>query len=120
MATRRAACSTTRGGWGAGGGEEVAAHRLAALVASLDLEQAAVLVRSLTRWFQLVNLAEDNERVRRLRRSDALTAPVPRAGSMRAAIEELAALGRTAAEVRELLSGAELRLVMTAHPTEAR
>ena len=26
-----------------------------------------MLIRSLTRWFQLINLAEDNERVRRLR-----------------------------------------------------
>jgi phosphoenolpyruvate carboxylase len=101
-------------------GDEIAADRLAALVAGLDLAQAAVLVRSLTRWFQLVNLAEDNERVRRLRRSDALAAPVPRTGSMRYAIKELLALGTTPAELRELLSRAELRLVMTAHPTEAR
>ena len=107
-------------GRAARGGDEVAADRLAALAASLDLDQAAVLVRSLTRWFQLVNLAEDNERVRRLRRSDALTAPAPRPGSMRNAIAELSALGMAPAELRELLRGAELRLVMTAHPTEAR
>jgi phosphoenolpyruvate carboxylase len=107
-------------GRAARGNHEVAADRLAALVASLDLEQAAILVRSLTRWFQLVNLAEDNERVRRLRRSDARAAPAPRPGSMRHAIAELHALGTTPAELRELLRGAELRLVMTAHPTEAR
>ncbi len=107
-------------GRAARGGDEVAADRLAALVASLDLEQAAVLVRSLTRWFQLVNLAEDNERVRRRRRSDALAAPAPRPGSVRQAIADLHALGTTPAELRELLRGAELRLVMTAHPTEAR
>jgi phosphoenolpyruvate carboxylase len=107
-------------GQAARGGDEVAAEHLAALVASLDLARAEVLVRSLTRWFQLVNLAEDNERVRRLRRSDALTAPAPRPGSMRQAIQELAALGTTAAQLQELLSRAELRLVMTAHPTEAR
>ncbi len=101
-------------------GDELAADRLAALVADLDLEQIEVLVRSLTRWFQIVNLAEDNERVRRLRRRDALAAPAPRRGSVRHAIEELAGLGKTAAELRDLLGGAELRLVMTAHPTEAR
>ncbi|MGI8904234.1 MAG: phosphoenolpyruvate carboxylase [Solirubrobacteraceae bacterium] len=101
-------------------GDEAAADRLAALVASLDLGQTEVLVRSLTRWFQLVNLAEDNERVRRLRRRDAVEAPAPRRGSMRHAIAELAGRGTTAGELRELLGGAELRLVMTAHPTEAR
>src|ERR1019366_733882 len=101
-------------------GDEAAADRLAALVAGLDLEQTEVLVRSLTRWFQLVNLAEDNERVRRLRRRDALTAPAAREGSMRHAIRQLAGLGTTGAEMQELLRRAELRLVMTAHPTEAR
>ena len=101
-------------------GDEAAADRLAALVAGLDLEQTEVLVRSLTRWFQLVNLAEDNERVRRLRRRDAREAPAPRPGSIRQAIAELAGRGTTAAELQALLQRAELRLVMTAHPTEAR
>src|SRR5258708_26116158 len=64
-------------------GDEAAAGRLAALVASLDLDQAEVLVRSLTSWFQLVNLAEENERVRRLRRRAAREAPAPRRGSIR-------------------------------------
>jgi phosphoenolpyruvate carboxylase len=101
-------------------GDEAAAVRLATLVESLDLDQTEVLVRSLTRWFQLVNLAEDNERVRRLRRRDVSDGPAPRSGSMRHAVAELAARGTTAAELQALLSRAELRLVMTAHPTEAR
>lgn len=101
-------------------GDDVAADELAALVAGLDIEQTEVLVRALTRWFQLINLAEDNERVRRLRRREALAAPAPRQGSMRDAIEELAALGTPAGRLRELLAGGGLRLVMTAHPTEAR
>src|SRR6267154_1162632 len=62
-------------------------------VAGLGLDQTEVLVRSLSRWFQLVNLAEDNERVRRLRRRAAREAPAPRRGSMRDAIAELAARG---------------------------
>jgi phosphoenolpyruvate carboxylase len=102
------------------GGDSVAADRLAALVAGLELKQAEVLVRALTRWFQLINLAEDNERVRRLRRRDAREAPAPRSGSIRQAIAELAERGTSAAELQLLLRRAELRLVMTAHPTEAR
>jgi phosphoenolpyruvate carboxylase len=97
-----------------------AADRLASLVGGLDLDRAEVLVRALTRWFQLVNLAEDNERVRRLRNRDVREAPAPRPGSLRHAIFELARHGVGAEELRELLLGAELRLVMTAHPTEAR
>ncbi len=101
-------------------GEESAADRLSVLVAGLDLGQTEVLVRSLTRWFQLVNLAEDNERVRRLRGRELRQSPAPREGSMRHAISELAARGIGAGELQRLLDRAELRLVMTAHPTEAR
>ncbi len=101
-------------------GDEAAADRLAALVADLDLGETEVLVRALTRWFQLVNLAEDNERVRRLLARDAREAPAPRPGSMRRAIAELAERGLSAGELQTLLDRAELRLVMTAHPTEAR
>jgi len=107
-------------GRAARGGDEAAAERLAELVAGLDLPRTEVLVRSLTRWFQLVNLAEDNERVRRIRRRDVRNAPAPRPGSVRQVISELAHRGTTAGEVEELLRGAELRLVMTAHPTESR
>ena len=103
-----------------GSGDAGAAEELAALLAGLELDEIEVLVRSLTRWFQLVNLAEDNERVRRLRRRDAREAPAPRRGSMRQAVAALAAHGMTAPELQMLLGRAELRLVMTAHPTEAR
>ena len=58
-----------------------------------------MLIRSLTRWFQLLNLAEDNERVRRLRRREERHAPAPRRGGLRDAVERLAARGTTAAEL---------------------
>ena len=106
-------------GRGMRAGEEGAADALAELVSRLDLAAAAVLVRALTRWFQLVNLAEDNERVRRLRRSEPGRSSA-RQGSVGEAIAGLAASGVTAAEMQALLDRAELRLVMTAHPTEAR
>jgi phosphoenolpyruvate carboxylase len=102
------------------GGDPVAPETLASLVSELDLEQAELLVRSLSRWFQLVNLAEDNERVRRLRRRAAREAPAPRRGSLRDAVHRLAGSGTTAEELQALLDRGELRLVLTAHPTEAR
>ena len=101
-------------------GDGAAADSLTALVADLDLDRSELLVRSLTRWFQLVNLAEDNDRVRRLRRRDSEQAPAPRQGSLREAVATLARRGTSAAELGVLLRRAELRLVMTAHPTEAR
>ncbi len=101
-------------------GDHAATRALEELVAGLSLDDAQVLMRSLSRWFQLINLAEDNERVRRLRRRERAGGGAPRAGSLRAAIVHLAERGTTAAELRDMLAGAELRLVMTAHPTEAR
>jgi phosphoenolpyruvate carboxylase len=102
------------------GGDPVAPDTLASLVSELDLDQTELLVRSLSRWFQLVNLAEDNERVRRLRRRAAREAPAPRRGSLRDAVHRLARSGTTAEELQALLDRGELRLVLTAHPTEAR
>jgi phosphoenolpyruvate carboxylase len=101
-------------------GDERAADGLAELVAGLSLDKTEILVRSLIRWFQLVNLVEDNERVRRLRARDAADPERPRAGSLRQVVADLHAAGATADELQDLLDGAELRLVMTAHPTEAR
>jgi phosphoenolpyruvate carboxylase len=100
-------------------GEEGAAEELAELVADLPLHEMQVLVRSLTRWFQLVNLAEDNERVRRVRVREVEEAPAPRRGSLHDAMERLAEAGTTADELKQMLLGAELRPVLTAHPTES-
>ena len=94
------------------GGDDAAADELAELVA--DARRRAtleLLVRSLTRWFQLINLAEDNERVRRLRAREAargaraaprLAARRDRAASPRAGIERRRAARRCSprAEVR--------------------
>ncbi len=102
------------------GGDAAAAEQLAELVAGADLPRLELLVRALTRWFQLINLAEDNERVRRLRAREARESPAPRAGSLRDAIGWLAREGVSAAELQARLRRAELRLVMTAHPTESR
>jgi phosphoenolpyruvate carboxylase len=102
------------------GGDEGAGDELAAIIAGLDLATLEPLVRSLTRWFQLINLAEDNERIRRIRARAGREAPAPRRGSVAAAVAELREAGIAPERLTELLAQAELRLVMTAHPTEAR
>jgi phosphoenolpyruvate carboxylase len=101
-------------------GDEHAGDQLAELIADLDLDQVELLVRSLTRWFQLINLAEDNERIRRLRARAAREAPAPRRGSIADGIAALRERGADSREIAALVADAEIRLVMTAHPTEAR
>jgi phosphoenolpyruvate carboxylase len=101
-------------------GDGKAGDALATMIAELDLERIELLIRSLTRWFQLINLAEDNERVRRIRAREARERPAPRRGSIDDALTQIVKRGIDAEAVRELLAQAEIRLVMTAHPTEAR
>jgi phosphoenolpyruvate carboxylase len=100
-------------------GDAAAADALADLVAELPLEDLVLLIRMLTAWFALMNLAEDNDRVRRIRALDE-TQDKPRRGSLHEAVSQLAADGTSAEMLRDTLNGAEVRLVMTAHPTEAR
>ena len=99
-------------------GDAVAGDQLAELIAGIGIDEAQMLTRAFTSYFQLINLAEDNERIRRirLREEDG----VPRRGSIAEAVAILARAGVTAAEMQALLHQAEVRLVLTAHPTEAK
>ena len=101
-------------------GDAAAADELASLVAERELPELSVLIRMLTCWHQLMNLAEDNDRVRRLRARELAEVPAPRRGSLRDAVTRLAEGGTSAAELHDVLAKAEVQLVMTAHPTEAR
>lgn len=101
-------------------GDAGAGDRLAMLVSGISTDEAKVLIRAFTNYFQLINLSEDNERIRRIRRREADNHPAPRRGSIREAVGMLADHGMTADELQELLNRAEVRLVLTAHPTEAR
>src|ERR1700691_3802010 len=105
---------------GARGGDATAGDELERLIAELDIEGIELLIRSLTRLFQLINLAEDNERVRRIRAREAREWPAPRRGSIDEAVSQMAQRGVGPEEMRALLSQSEIRLVMTAHPTQAR
>lgn len=101
-------------------GDESAPERLEALVDGLSPRMTELLVRSLTRWFQLINLAEDNDRVRRLRARENASRPAPRSGSIREAVGRLADYAGSAERLTDLLESVKIDLVMTAHPTEAR
>ncbi|MDQ3696256.1 MAG: phosphoenolpyruvate carboxylase [Chloroflexota bacterium] len=100
-------------------GDGGAGDQLADLVAGVTVDEAQLLTRAFTSYFQLINLAEDNERIRRLRRREDAE-PGPRRGSVREAIALLARDGMAALGLADLLARAEVRLVLTAHPTEAK
>jgi phosphoenolpyruvate carboxylase len=101
------------------GGDAQAGAELDALVRGLPDDEAETLVRAFTNYFQLINLAEDSERIRRIRNREVAEGG-PRRGSLMEAVRLLAGHGIDAAHLAQLLSEAQIRLVLTAHPTEAR
>lgn len=85
-------------------------------------EEALAVLKAFTTYFQLVNLAEEQQRVRiiRERRRAAEEAGVPMAETIVQAVRRLQSEGLSAAEVRSLLAEMFIMPVITAHPTEAK
>ena len=94
-----------------------AGDEIAALVASWSSRRAEQVARAFTVYFHLVNLAEEQQRVRTLRERDSGDKP-PRDSLADTVARITAEQGR--AHVDELLAGLRVHPVFTAHPTEAR
>ena len=103
----------------AGGREEAAQAALERELGSLDVEQAEALATAFTLYFQLVNLAEERDNVRRLR-EEQCAAEGPVEGTPAAAMDWLCERGWPAGRIEELLGRIRVTPVLTAHPTEAR
>lgn len=88
---------------------------LRALLEGLDARTAGNLTRAFSWYFQLVNLAEEHERVRVLSAAQGV-----RPQSLEQALTELKAQGLSADEAEALLARLDLGLTFTAHPTEMR
>ena len=80
-------------------------------------EIPAVLARAFTIYFQLINLAEERERVRALRRGQEAESL---SHSIASAIETLSETGTEAETVEAILEDVRVVPTFTAHPTEAR
>ncbi len=102
------------------GGKADAARQLEAQVEALSVHEARAVAASFTTYFDLVNLAEEDRRVRQLRERERLLYPKPLNESIRAAIAELKQQGVTVEQIQTLLDGLSIELVLTAHPTESR
>lgn len=97
-----------------------AAHEVATICSALSLDEAWQVLRAFTLWFQLINSAEQREIVRISREQQRLLGDAPRPESPGAALGKLHALGWRAPEIADLLQKIVIKLVFTAHPTEAR
>ncbi|MBL9216966.1 MAG: phosphoenolpyruvate carboxylase [Opitutaceae bacterium] len=109
-------------------GEAAAARSLAQAVARLTPAEALNQAMAFTLYFELVNLAEENFRIRLLRERNqrhrqavaAGQASEPMRESIEAAVRELKAAGVPRARVQKLVRQLDIELVFTAHPTESK
>lgn len=77
------------------------------------------VIRAFAIYFQLVNIAEQNHRIRRKRDYERSAGENIQPGSIESIIVMLKENGVSKEEVQDILSGISLELVITAHPTEA-
>lgn len=101
------------------GGMAVDAY-IAGIVDGLTLEEGEAVARAFTTYFQLVNVAEENHRVRVLRERERAAYPQPLNESIAAAIGALRLMGLDDMQMEQLLKRLHVELVFTAHPTEAK
>ena len=102
------------------GGNAEAAKQLEVEVAALDIDAARAISAAFTTYFDLVNLAEEYQRVQQLRERESMLSPEPLNESVGDAIALLKKEGATSAQMQALLDHLFIELVLTAHPTEAR
>jgi phosphoenolpyruvate carboxylase len=104
------------------GGEASAGERLLARVQGLPLPEARGVVKAFAAYFQLVNLAEEQARVRVLRQRARLAHErgMPMDETIADAVRALREQGMDAAQMQELVSSLFIMPVLTAHPTEAK
>ena len=94
--------------------------RLAYVVGRLDPDEAELVARGFTTYFELVNLAEEQHRVRVLRERERDVHPQPLSESVAGAVAALWKAGVDEFEMRRLLNRLDIELVFTAHPTQAK
>lgn len=100
------------------------AHRggrrsLAAAARRLHPSVGIDVVRAFGTYFLLINLAEEAERIRRLRAHETGEAG-PRSDSLAGVVAGLAARGASRASVAQALAQLRIQPVLTAHPSEVR
>ena len=94
-------------------------EQLQSTINALSTEKRHQVIRAFAIYFQLVNIAEQNHRIRRKRDYEFFVGEEVQNGSIEDAIKVLKENNVSQEDVAEMLEGISLELVITAHPTEA-
>ena len=100
---------------GEGSGSE-----LSATINELDANAARVVAAAFAVYFDLVNLAEDANRVRVLRDRERLAGAEPSEGSIGFALKCARDDGVPPSAVESVLANLRIEVVLTSHPTEVK
>ena len=96
------------------------ARKLISKLDGIEIKDLRLLIRAFGVYFDLLNLAEQQARVRSLRKKEMLNDGQPLRESVEAALIELRKSGVKGPEIQSLLKTANIIPVFTAHPSEAR
>jgi phosphoenolpyruvate carboxylase len=88
------------------------------LAETLDLETSVKIIKSFVTYFDLINIAEQNHRLRRRALNENKLADTTPPDSLPASVERLVASGVTPKNILDVLSQLDIEVVFTAHPTE--
>jgi phosphoenolpyruvate carboxylase len=101
-------------------GKRAAALQLAQAVATFSVPAARATASAFAVYFDLVNLAEEGQRIQALRARERSLDPAPIGDSIGEAVGLLRERGVSSAQMAALLAELHVELVLTAHPTEAK
>ena len=93
--------------------------KLRRLLESLPTVTAEKVIRAFSVYFQLVNIAEENHRLRRKRYYESLPGFHPQRGSIEDVVHRLRAAGIPYEALAKRAIDLSITLVLTAHPTQA-
>jgi len=94
-------------------------ERFVRLLEGLDLPTAISVIRAFSVYFQLVNIAEENQRLRRKRHYESLPGFHPQRGSLEDVVHRMKAANVPFSTLAKQAQQLSISLVMTAHPTQA-
>ena len=98
-----------------------AKKELQELFANLELNSSEKLLRAFTNYFQLINIAEEINEIRVNREKEGKASfEQPREDSIAFAVKKLKDQGWSAKDVRNFIEKLDVRLTLTAHPTEVK
>jgi phosphoenolpyruvate carboxylase len=89
-----------------------------AIIKELRVQEAYLVTKAFSIYFELTNLAETNHRKRRRRAGKLYSGQPPLPGSFRGTLLRMRASGMTGQQALEALRKVKVQPVFTAHPTE--